>query len=462
MTDNMTAPLIWPHSPANEEAFLGAALIDPETLRDIALNPEDFYIRRNQWVYEAMLDLMRDGQNIDYITVCTALDKSGRLTEIGGHARVMELIGRSASSLHIESYAEAIREKARRRRVLTITRDLTQAAFAEDGKLEAAISDSLDKLARAVVKDKGATHISSYVSQIYDEVEQAMKNPQQIYGITTGIEDWDKITDGLQRGEVVKLSGEPGLGKSLLAMQVLINAAQAGYAGALYELEMSGRQVVRRGISAASKIATSAMRSGKISDAEVGAFTAAIEAMSKLPIHISDCSSMTTMDIRADLQRLKDNYGVCVAVIDYEGLLEDDAENDDNARSKTISKRVHDICKDLDIAGISIMAMTKAGIQGSVKGQASVAGTARGLHDADQIIVMRKHESAENVVRLTWEKMREGEGDRFLDLVRIPGLPAFGQVARQQKTTQPTNAQRPERKNGKAQGAPVWDNDMTF
>lgn len=427
-----SGPTVWPHSPANEEAFLGAALIDPEALREINLLPDDFYIRRNQWVYEAILDLQHMGQAVDNITVCSELDRRGRLAETGGPARVMELINRTASSLSIDSYAETIREKARRRRVLQIARKLTGTAFAEDGNLESAISEALEGLSRAVVKDKGAVHIQHFISQVYDEVSEAMQHPGDIFGITTGFSDWDAITGGLQRGEVVKLSGEPGLGKSLLAMQVLSNAAKAGHPCALYELEMSGKQVVRRRVSAESRITTAALRSGKITEEQVQQFTQAIECMGQLPIFISDSSVMTTVDIRADLQRLKDSHGVELAVIDYEGLLDDDPEKDDIARSKIISKRVHDIFKDLDMAGISIMDMTKEGIRGSAKGQSAVAGTARSLHDADQIIIMRKQEGDddENIVRLTWEKMREGGADRFMDLVKLPNFPVFGEKTR--------------------------------
>jgi len=456
-------PAIWPHSPANEEAFLGSALIDPETIRDISLSPDDFYIRRNQWVYEAILDLQRSGQAVDYITVCSYLDKQSRLAEAGGSARITELINRTASSLHIGSYAEVIREKARRRRVLKITQSLTTAAFSEDSNLSGAISQALDSLSRSVVKDKGAVHISHFLSQIYDEVEAAMNNHQDTFGIPTGFPDWDAITGGLQRGEVVKLSGEPGLGKSLLAMQILTNAARAGYPGAIYELEMSGRQVARRSISAASHITTAAMRSGKITDAEMPLFLHAIEEMEGLPIYISDCSVMTTMDIRADLMRLKDNFGTALVVIDYEGLLDDDPEKDDNARSKLISKRVHDIFKDLDLAGISIMDMTKDGIRGNVKGQGAVAGTARSLHDADQIVIMRKHESQENVVQLLWEKMREGAAKRAMNLVLLPGLPMFGPA---DSSSIPAPAQQPPKKKRSQPVEPSWSaddpDDMSF
>jgi hypothetical protein len=107
-------------------------------------------------------------------------------------------------------------------------------------------------------------------------------------------------------------------------------------------------------------------------------------------------------------------------------MLDDDPEKDDNARSKIISKRVHDIFKDLDLAGISIAGMTKEGIKTRGGGQAAMAGTASSLHDADSIVIMRKQEGQENKVRLTWEKMREGEADRFMDLVKLPGFPTFG------------------------------------
>jgi replicative DNA helicase len=458
-TEAPTGPMIWPHSPANEEAFLGAALIDPEALREINLLPEDFYIRRNQWVYEAVLELQRGGQDVDYITVCTALDKKGHLSEIGGMARVMELINAQASSLHIGSYAETIREKARRRRVLQISQKLSTAAVTENSRLESAISEALEGLSRSVVKDKGAVHISHYLDQVYEEVNAAMNNPQELFGIPTGFADWDAITGGLQKGEVVKLSGEPGLGKSLLAMQVLCDAAKAGHPCALYELEMSGRQVVRRRMSADSRITTAALRSGKITEEQVPLFIRTLEKMHTLPIFISDSSVMTTMDIRADLQRLKDNSGVELAVIDYEGLLDDDPEKDDNARSKIISKRVHDIFKDLDLAGISIMDMTKDGIRGNVKGQGAMAGTARSLHDADQIIIMRKHESQENVVRLTWEKMREGGADRFMDLVKLPDLPAFGPVTGAEPERQRDTGRGAKRSTKPPPPEPDWGNE---
>lgn len=433
MTDTVSIPTI-PYSPAAEEGLLGSLLIDPDSLHRLALDPDDLYIERNRMVYQAMLDLDRDHQPVDYLTVCTRMDERKQLSDIGGAARVISLINATPTSLNAEGYAEIIRERARRRRVIETAQRLAAGAYDLASDLSGGISEAMDALAKSVVKSKGAIHIQSFVSAVYDEVSAALDNPSQIYGIPTGFIDVDRITYGLQRGEKLLLSGEPGVGKSVLAAQILINAAKCGHPGALYELEMSGLQVVRRAIAAHAKhehgagITTQRMRQGQLTDEEIPIFTAAVEAMSSLPIYISDASEMTTVEMRADIIRLKEQMGLEMVVVDYEGLLSDMPNADDTTRSKVISKRTHDIAKDLHVAMIAIGDMTKEGIKQQVRGQGAVAGAARSLHDADQIVIVRKGEQP-NIVRLTWEKMREGESDRFCDLVRVTGYPMFESAA---------------------------------
>lgn len=430
MTEQITAP----HSRAAEDNLLGALIIDPEMIRQIALEAEDFYIKRNQYIYIAIQELVRAGKEVDYVTICTRLDEKKLLAEVGGPAYLTELIAQCANTMHADSYAKIIRERAERRKILDVARKLTTAAFDQENPIDSARSAAMDALARGVVTDKGANHISKYLSVLYDEVDEAQRNPQEVFGITTGLMDWDRTTYGLQKGTKILLSGSPGVGKSVLAAQVLVSAAEAGHAGALYELEMSGMQVVRRLTAGKSRVygngfTTQRMRQGKLTEEETLQFTQVIEKMNGLPIYISDASEMTTAELRADLMRLKEYHGIEVAVVDYEGLLSDQPDKDFVQRSTLISKRVHDIAKDLDICLLSISDMTKAGIAGAQAGQAAVAGTARTLHDADEIILMQKS-SAPNSVVLQWGKNREGEADRFVTLIKRPGFPVFSNAAR--------------------------------
>jgi replicative DNA helicase len=441
MTETESRAITMPHSRNAEESFLGAAIINCDLVRQVTLEPEDFYIHRNGFVWCAVQEIVRAGGVADYVTICARLDEKKHLAEVGGPAYIMTLIQAGYLAMNPAAYAEIIQTRARRRKIIYAAQTLAAKAFDLDADIAAGVGDALDVLAKTVISQKGATHISGYISSVYDEVDAASRNPQDIFGIPTGFSEIDNITFGLQRGEKFVLSGPPGVGKSVLAAQILINAATKGHPGALYELEMSGKQVVRRALAAHTKdkypndksinITTQKMRQGRLTESEIPHFTHAVEAMEALPIYISDASEITTTEIRADLMRLIEYHGVEVCMIDYEGLLGDAPEQrDENVRSKIISKRVHDIAKDLNIAVLAIGDMTKEGIKGQVKGQGAVAGTARALHDADQIVVISKLDENGTTVRLTWEKMREGAADRFVDLVRVPGFPMFAQTRR--------------------------------
>jgi replicative DNA helicase len=415
-------PMLPPHSRAAEEAVLGAILIDPECIRMLTLQSEEFYLARNAWIYRICQDLTRQGKDPDYITVCNALNAEGRLAEAGGEAYLMHLSASCPSSLNVQAYASTVQERAYRRTILQACNELATNAYDLDGNMEASISRAMDLFSKAITIQKGARPISDYLSALYDEIKTAAENPSDILGIPTGFIDWDN-RGGLVKKTVLKLAGDPGVGKSLLAAQVLMNAAERKYKGALYQLEMTGLQVVRRAISAETRITTKAMQTGKIPEEGYDLVTKAIERMSQLSVYISDASDMTTTDLRVDCQRLKDLHGLDLIVIDYEGLLNDRGA-DEIERRNLISKRVKGIAKDIDLAVIAIGDMLKEGIQGRVKGMGAHGGTGRDMHDRDEIATLREDGETQNLYKLTWDKNREG-GKGSIPLIRTAGIPMF-------------------------------------
>lgn len=419
-----------PHSPNAERAVIGSLIINPEAIKSLGLATDDFYIETHRMIYAAMLDIRRQGRAVDFTTICSHLHNAGQLADIGGTSTVMGMITDTISAMHVKSYADIVKAMSRRRGVLAQAEKLARAVYDLDSDLEGSVSLAMDALSKTSATRAGAVHISEIVSEVYDQVELATKNPQDIFGITTGFSDWDKLTYGLQPGTVVKITGEPGIGKSLLAVQVLANAAAAGVPGALYELEMRRGNVVRRLLSGYSKIPTFAMQQGKLNDTEWETFVQAVEKLSALPVYIEANSQLTTADIRADLYRLKQAYGVRVAVIDYEDLLKDAAPGaNENQLSAIRSARVHDIAVDLDMALIVLDDMVKAGMRGEIEGQTALAGSGKKMHDADEIIIMRRDKSNTRLVTLTWEKNREGSAKRFIQLYQQDKYPAFTQYS---------------------------------
>ena len=140
--------------------------------------------------------------------------------------------------------------------MLRVANALAKAAYDSNNDLDSTTAAAMDELASGIRSDKGAVHISAYLDELYAEIELRSKEPKDIWGLQTGFIDFDKATGGLQRGEVYYLAGQPGVGKSKLAVQMGINMGMRSIPGAIFSLEMGGLQPVRRSISALAEIPT--------------------------------------------------------------------------------------------------------------------------------------------------------------------------------------------------------------
>lgn len=426
-----------PHSPHAEESLIGAAIINPATLEEVDVQADDFYIHRNRMVWQALRDLSEKHIRADFVTLGELLDSRGQLEEIGGQARLAAMIADTPSSMGADDYARIVKDKAMRRRVIQAGTDLVKAAYSETASLDDARTRAVTELASTVVLNGGAVHLSHYLGRVYDEVGAKADNPSDVWGIPSGFKDFDFITGGLQRGEVMLLSGEPGKGKTKLAGQMAINMGRANHPGAFYSLEMAGEAVARRMVSATARIETRKLKSGKLDDSEWPVFTNAIDEMVTYPIYLSDATHWRTDGLRADLSRLKRQAGIEWFVVDYLNLMMDGSGRlEDTERSKIISRQMKSICKDLELAGIIIQSMNKGGMEGSVPTLKNLSGASQVAFDADLVCflvdhVPEKNESANPCLRtVVFGKGRELANPRqYFHLVAFEGFPAFGDAA---------------------------------
>jgi len=417
-----------------EEALIGALLIDPGALLMLDLNANDVYIQRHRWVLEAMQSLASRRVNPDIVTLCDELDRRGQLQECGGVVYLVGLISSTPTSLGLENYAGIVSDYARRRRILQAANDLAKEAYAAGAP---DVSNIIETLAGAVGGDRGAEHWSGAIDRLYQQVEERSKNPQDIWGIETGYLDFDRITGGLQPGEVLYIGGEPGIGKSILAAGMGVGMAKRGHPGAIYSLEMRDLQVTRRAVSAIAEVDTRHLKSGRLNPDEWSAFIAAADTAHRYPIYLSDDTSLNTGKLRADLARLKMLYHIEWFVLDYLFLVEEPSggkrELDDNERTSTISRRVKAIVQDLGIAGITVNSVTKEGMGDDAPNQKRLRGSGQMIHDADLVGFLTRHipnkknwETEDARLRtFTFVKGRELEGAGAFHLVKCEHYPAF-------------------------------------
>ena len=413
-----------PESKESEAALLGAILIDPTIMDRVSIEPERFYDIGHQEIYRSMRAI--GSRDLDILTLTEILDRKGKLGEVGGQAYLLKLPAACQQTYNFEAYERIIRDTAIRRFVISSASNLARAAYNEQANIGDAISQTVSDLVQSAKPKGGAIAMKEYLGELYSEIAEHAENPKLIHGLETGMAGFDKITYGLQTGEEFIIAGQPGTGKSLLAFQLGCGVAANGHPGAVYALEMSGKAMVRRRLSAITKIPTYNMLSGVDMNEKWETLNRGVEELDHLPIYISDATDWTPLQLRADLSRLKQQQGVKWFILDYLDLLVDSVGKDRNEKSEYLSRQIHGICKDLDLAGIVIQSLNKQGY-GSAPTMSHLSGSHKISYDADSIAILSQDEKEDNTVNLIWDKMRESDGDRVLKLVKVPGFPAFGE-----------------------------------
>jgi replicative DNA helicase len=421
------------YSPHAEESLVGAALINPEIISQVDAQAGDFYISKNGMIWDVLESLNKRGINPDYVTVCDELENRKQLSDVGGHAYIGGLISGTPSSMGAQDYARIVKDLAARRHTIRVASDLVNLAMNQEKELTQSISEIMTELNKSASVNRGAVHWSRYLGQAYDLIEERAKNPQDNWGIPTGFIDYDRITGGLQSTEIMLLSGEPGKGKSIIALQMAEQMAAAGHPGALYSLEMLGQAVTLRALSTKAKIESRKLKSGRVGDDQWAQLIAAFESLSDLPIYMSDAVDWTTAGLRADLSRLKKLHKIEWFIIDYSYLVQDGmGKLNEIERTQVVIANLKAIAKTLGLAGVIIHSMTKAGMQAATASQTNLRGSGQVTYDADVILFLMDHQPGQgqpspNMITCVFGKGRElDDPRRFFHLVKLPGFPAFG------------------------------------
>jgi len=408
-----------PHGREAEEAVIGSVLINPEVYYDVTpiIKASDFYIHRHKWVWSVFVKLTSSRIDIDLVTVENELEQMGQLAEVGGPAFLTGLVSRVGSSINAVSYAKIVRNYSSRRKYISIANEIARAAYDEKQNIDGISSTVRDLLDENETRDTSFVHISTPLSEIYDEIETAENKPREVWGLPTGFKKFDRDTGGIQPGDLVWLAGEPGIGKTWSLTQMTLSFAKAS-PGALISMEMSNKAIVRRALSGMSGMRIKSMRSGfglPSNWREVFGDTAG--ELEHLPIYISD-RTITTDHLRSVLKALKRDRDISWFAVDYALLFLDTAENE-IARTEIISRNLKHICTDFGLAGVVLQSVTKTGMDGNgnARAKSGMRGSGQMLHDADLILFLTKFEELDE----TDGSIRESDRERMVTMWTAKG-----------------------------------------
>jgi len=319
-----------PHSIEAESSVLGGLLLDNNAWDRVGdlLKDNDFYRHEHQLIFVAMRDLINASKPADVITVFERLQSIGKSEEIGGLAYLNSLAQYVPSASNIRRYAEIVRERGILRKLVTASDEIATNAFNTQGRPVDKILDEAEQKIFNIGEEgarnkQGFQSMDTLVVDLLDRVQEMADNANDVTGVPTGFYDLDRMTSGLQPGDMVVLAARPSMGKTAFAVNIAEHVAlNEGLPVAIFSMEMGAAQLAVRIVGSIGRVDQGHLRTGKLTDDEWPRLTEAIEKLRTISLHIDETPGLTPSELRANSRRLARQCGkLGLIVVDYLQLM---------------------------------------------------------------------------------------------------------------------------------------------
>ena len=361
-----------PHSIEAESSVLGGLLLDNHAWDRVGdlLVESDFYRHEHQMIYTAIAGLVNASKPADVITVFEKLQGLGKSEEIGGLVYLNSLAQYVPSASNIRRYAEIVRERAILRKLVTASDEIATNAFNTQGRPVDKILDEAEQKIFNIGEEgsrmkQGFQGMDTLVVDLLDRVQEMADNPNDITGVPTGFIDLDRMTSGLQAGDMVVLAARPSMGKTAFAVNIAEHVAlNEGLPVAIFSMEMGAAQLAVRIVGSIGRIEQGHLRTGKLTDEEWPRLTEAIERLRNVSLHIDETPGLTPSELRANARRLARQCGkLGLIVVDYLQLMSGSAGSQGENRATElgeISRGLKMLAKELQCPVIALSQLNRS------------------------------------------------------------------------------------------------------
>ena len=370
--DRQVAQLrIPPHSIEAESSVLGGLLLDNtawDRMGD-AVGATDFYRYEHRLVFEVVQKLINETKPADVITVHEELQRQGKADEVGGLTYLNALAQYVPSAANIRRYAELVRERSILRKLVSASDEIATSAFNPQGKPVAKILDEAEGKIFKIGEEgsrmkQGFQGMESLVVDLLDRVQEMADNPNDVTGVPTGFIDLDRMTAGLQAGDLVVLAARPSMGKTAFAINIAEHVAlNEGLPVAVFSMEMGAAQLAVRIVGSIGRIDQGHLRTGKLTDEEWPRLTEAIERLRNVSLHIDETPGLTPSELRANARRLARQCGkLGLIVVDYLQLMSGSSSDGENRATELgeISRGLKALAKELQCPVIALSQLNRS------------------------------------------------------------------------------------------------------
>lgn len=360
---------ISPHSIEAEQSVLGALMLDNRAWDRVidSISSDDFYLKEHQLIYSAVAELAKLSKPFDVLTIAEKLKELQVIDKVGGEAYLFELAQNTPSAANVVAYAEIVRDRAMLRRLIEVGSDIVDSVFNTEGRNTKELLDTAEqqvyKIAWQHTRGVGPQRVSSLLASTVDRIDTLFRSGQDITGLSTGFSEFDKMTSGLQAGDLIIIAGRPSMGKTSFAMNIAEHAALAEKKPVLvFSMEMPSEQLTMRMMSSLGRVDQHKVRTGRLTDEDWTRITSAVSMLSETKMYIDDTPGLTPTEIRSRARRIaREHGGLSLIVLDYLQLMTVAGTKENRTTELSeISRSMKALAKELNVPVIALSQLNRS------------------------------------------------------------------------------------------------------
>ncbi|HSU87364.1 MAG TPA: replicative DNA helicase, partial [Terriglobia bacterium] len=313
--------------------------------------------------FDKMVALTERLMPIDLITLSDELRRAGEFEQIGGATYIASLIDGVPRTDTIEPYAKLVKSKSMLRKLITASNQIIALAFEEEDEADIVI-DKAEQMIFQIAEDRarqGFQYVGDVAHRRLEQIEQMAGRPEMITGVPTGFTDFDRMTSGLQRQELIVIAARPSMGKTALALNMAQYATKNANVVGIFSLEMSAEQLVSRLLCSEARVDAHRLRTGYLNREEWARLADALRRLCETKVFIDDTPGVGVLEMRAKSRRLKAEHGLDLLVIDYLQLMAGRGRIESRQQEVSqISRDLKTLAKELDVPVVALSQLSRA------------------------------------------------------------------------------------------------------
>lgn len=432
-----------PHSVEAERAVIGSMIMDKDAIlvSSEILQADDFYQGQYGEIFQALVDLYRAGVATDLVTLQNKLREMETSPELSSAEFLAGLTLSVPTSANVKHYADIVHDKAMLRRLIQVTESVANTCYLDSHPVDE-IMETTEKSVFDVLQQRSSGEfepIGAVVLRTLDEISKASRQEGHITGIETGFRDLDFKTAGLQKSDLILIAARPAMGKTAFVLNLIeYISLHSKSTIAMFSLEMSKEQLVKRILSMNSNVDSQKIRTGGLEDEDWSKLVDSVRRIGNTNLVIDDTSGITVSELRTKCRKLKLTQGLDLVIIDYLQLMTGSGKRKGDSRQQEISdisRSLKVMARELNVPVIALSQLSRAVEQRPDKRPmlSDLRESGAIEQDADMVMFLYRDEyynpdtEDKNVAEVIIAKQRSGPTGK-VKLAWVPHLTKFGNL----------------------------------